>query len=258
MPLTPPYALAQVSVNGGAAVSGGTDVPSAATLQFSGVSTVGWNQQRWEFYEYPEGFATPAGWALAADGTIFSTDVLPSLVTLPANTVLWGPWSLRLKVNEAVSNNASAIPNLTDVGTICNMLSPKGQRMIAALEGTQFCTPTTQAKAWVRTHQRNQRTIETLLGGGASVAVPALTIDWSLSGVYTKALAAGANAFTFANATDGQTIVVALTGAASTVTWPTVKWAGGVAPTQTASGTDVYTFLKIGATIYGSAVQAMA
>ena len=172
MPATP-FAIAQVSVNGAAAASGGIDVPSAATLQFSGVSTVGWKQQRWELYEYPEGFATPSGWALAADGTIFSTDVLPTLVTLPASSVLWGPWSLRLKVNEAVSDDTTKVPNLTDVGTICNMLSPKGQRMIAALEGTQFCTPTTRGKSWVRTLQRNQIIVEAQLGaGGGGASLP--------------------------------------------------------------------------------------
>ncbi len=97
----------------------------------------------------------------------------------------------------------------------------------------------------------------TPLSAGAQ-AISVLDIDWSLSGVYTKTLAAGGNTFTFSNATDGQTIIVILTGAASTVSWPSVKWSGGVAPTQTASGTDVYTFVKAGSTIYGSVVQAMA
>lgn len=94
---------------------------------------------------------------------------------------------------------------------------------------------------------------------GPSVAISGLEIDWSAGSTFSKALAAGANAFTFANASDGQVIVVALTGhgSGSTVSWPTVKWAGGSAPTQTSSGTDVYTFVKVGSTIYGSAVQAM-
>ncbi len=93
---------------------------------------------------------------------------------------------------------------------------------------------------------------------GGSVAIALLSIDWSLGGTFSKTLAAGANTFTFANATDGQVIVVVVTGAASTLTWPTVKWAAGAAPTQTASGIDVYTFVKVGSTIYGSVVQAMA
>lgn len=93
---------------------------------------------------------------------------------------------------------------------------------------------------------------------GAAIAVSAMNIDWSLGAVFTKTLAAGANTFTFSNQASGMVIVVRVTGAASTLTWPTVKWAGGVAPTQTASGTDVYTFVHDGTSIYGSVVQAMA
>lgn len=93
---------------------------------------------------------------------------------------------------------------------------------------------------------------------GAAVAVAALAIDWSLGNVFTKTLAAGANTFTFSNQASGMTIMVRVTGAASTLTWPTVKWAAGAAPTQTASGTDVYTFVHDGTSVYGSVVQAMA
>lgn len=93
---------------------------------------------------------------------------------------------------------------------------------------------------------------------GPSQAMAALSVDWSKGTVFTKTLAAGGNTITFANALDGQTISVILTGAASTVTWPTVKWSGGTAPTQTSSGTDVYTFIKAGSTIYGSVVQNMS
>lgn len=93
---------------------------------------------------------------------------------------------------------------------------------------------------------------------GASSAMGALAVDWAVANVFTKTLSAGGNTITFSNSADGQTIIVILTGAASTVTWPTVKWAAGAAPTQTASGIDVYTFVKAGSTIYGSVVQAMA
>ncbi len=94
---------------------------------------------------------------------------------------------------------------------------------------------------------------------GASSAIPSLDIDWSLAGVYTKTLANGGQTFTFSNATDGESIIVILTGVGtSAVTWPTTKWAAGVAPTQTVAGTDVYTFVKAGSTLYGSVVQAMA
>ncbi len=104
----------------------------------------------------------------------------------------------------------------------------------------------------------NERTDISILDYRASSAISLLNIDWSAAGSFSKTLAAGGNTFTFSNTNDGQTIVVVLTGAASTVTWPTVEWAGGVAPTQTASGKDVYTFIKIGSTIYGAVLQDMS
>jgi hypothetical protein len=91
----------------------------------------------------------------------------------------------------------------------------------------------------------------------AATAIGSTTIDWSAASTFTKTLGANTT-FTFSNATDGQAIVVALTNTASnyTVTWPTVSWTGGVAPTQTVGAkTDVYTFIKIGSIYYGSAVQ---
>ena len=90
-----------------------------------------------------------------------------------------------------------------------------------------------------------------------SNAISASDIDWNASQTHSKTLSANTT-FTFSNATDGQTIVVAITNTASnyTVTWPTVSWSGGVAPTQTTGAkTDIWTFVKIGSTIYGSVVQ---
>lgn len=89
-----------------------------------------------------------------------------------------------------------------------------------------------------------------------TVTISALDINWSIAQTFKKTLAADST-FTFSNATDGRTIVVALTNTASnyTVTWPTVKWAGNVAPTQTIGAKqDVYCFVKIGSDIYGSVI----
>jgi hypothetical protein len=98
--------------------------------------------------------------------------------------------------------------------------------------------------------------------GNAGVAanIFALDISWTLTSVHTKTLAAGANTFTFSNQGSGLCIIVRLTsdGGGSTVTWPTVLWPGGVAPTQTATGVDVYTFVHDGTDIYGSVVQDMS
>lgn len=95
---------------------------------------------------------------------------------------------------------------------------------------------------------------------GGITAVSALEIDWSAGTGFTKTLAAGGNTFTFANQAANMQITVRLTSNAggSTVTWPSVKWAGGVAPTQTSTGVDVYTFWHDGSLIYGSVVQAFA
>ncbi len=91
--------------------------------------------------------------------------------------------------------------------------------------------------------------------GSTAAVIPSLDIDWTLTGVHHKTLGAGGNTITFTGAASGMSISVRLTGAASTVTWPSVKWPGGVAPTQTASGTDVYTFIHDGTDIYGTVVQ---
>ncbi len=77
-------------------------------------------------------------------------------------------------------------------------------------------------------------------------------INWTSAGVFSITLAAGANALTFSSAASGMCIMVRVTGAASTLTWPTVKWPGGVVPTQTASGRDIYTFVHDGTDIYGT------
>ena len=95
-------------------------------------------------------------------------------------------------------------------------------------------------------------------------SVGSVTIDWSLGNVFTLTLNANATVV-FNNQASGQSIVVRFTNIspnAYTVTWPTVYWTAGVAPTMTsgASGTvsDVYTFIFDGTNIYGAAVQNMS
>lgn len=95
---------------------------------------------------------------------------------------------------------------------------------------------------------------------GASIAIAAMDIDWSLGGTYTKTLAGGANTFTFSNAADGDVIIVEVTGVASTLAWPAgikVPGGGGM-PTQTASGKDIYTFVKTSTGISCTFAQAFA
>lgn len=92
-----------------------------------------------------------------------------------------------------------------------------------------------------------------------TITISALDVDWSIAQTFRKTLAANST-FTFSNATDGRTIIVALTNTASNyvVTWPTaVLWPGGTQPVQTVgAATDVWTFVKVGTATYGSVVQA--
>jgi hypothetical protein len=66
-----------------------------------------------------------------------------------------------------------------------------------------------------------------------------VTLDWNKSNVQEIILANGGQTFTFANPQSGGRYVLILqqpsSGAAGTVTWPTIKWTGGVAPTLTAT-----------------------
>lgn len=159
---TPPYAKVLTSIAGDTAVGGvRAPVAGSSSVQFSGESTVGWTQQRWELYAYPAGFTAPAGWTL--DGStqiIYSTAVTPPSFTLPAAATRWGKWLIRLLVNEGVSNS-QAVASLKDETAGVSVLSPKGQVDTAALETTQFDT----FRAWVADYQRNLRIIEPQLGG---------------------------------------------------------------------------------------------
>ena len=159
------------------------------------------------------------------------------------------------QVTLTISSSAPAIGSVTGMGTgVATFLAtPTTANFLAAVTGeTGTGAVVFGTSPTLTTPVINGQT------QGAAVAVSAMAIDWSLGQVFTKTLAAGANTFTFSNQASGMVIVVRVTGAASTLTWPTVKWAGGVAPTQTASGTDVYTFVHDGTSIYGSVVQAMA
>ena len=93
------------------------------------------------------------------------------------------------------------------------------------------------------------------------------SVNWSLSNSFDLTLtSATAASMAFTNAQDGQVITIAIhqpaSGTPTTVSWSgitTILWAGGTAPTQTAtlSKTDVYTFYynATAAKYYGSYVQ---
>jgi hypothetical protein len=103
---------------------------------------------------------------------------------------------------------------------------------------------------------KSQLTVETL--AIPSISVPAThVIDWKRAAIQADTLAANTT-YTFANTVDGEMERVLITNTAGnyTVTWPTVKWVAGTAPTQTVGvHTDDYTFTNVQGTIYGKATQ---
>ena len=99
---------------------------------------------------------------------------------------------------------------------------------------------------------------------GTTVAMAAADVDLSAGYVFTVTISA-ATTLTFSNVPAGKAAtfnLIITNGGAATVTWPTsVKWASGTAPTLTASGVDVLTFLTPdgGVTWYGTvAITAAA
>ncbi len=154
-------------------------------------------------------------------------------------------------------DSASVATNRIVTGIGAPVTVPEGSAAILVYDTTSARWRLSSASASAMT-PADKTKLDGIQKQGAATAVSAFAIDWSLGGVYTKTLAAGANAFTFTNAASGMMITVRVTGAASTLTWPTVLWAGGAAPTQTASGKDVYTFVHDGTNIYGSVQQAFA
>lgn len=160
---TVPYVKALTSISGGAATAGfRTPVAASATVQLSLENSASLGSVRWEIYQYPKTFATPAGWTLLPNGLIVSTDTTPPLITL---TTLWGKWLVRVIGNNGTKNGLAGDPDLIDETCGWEMLSPNGVREIGAGETTQVSV----FRGWTDAEQDNSRKIETALTGGAAV-----------------------------------------------------------------------------------------
>ncbi len=82
------------------------------------------------------------------------------------------------------------------------------------------------------------------------------SIDWTDAEVFADTVSSNTT-YTFPSTLDGKTIVVAITSTGNyAITWPSaVRWPYMRAPVQTANKTDIYTFIRIGSSIYGTYVQ---
>jgi hypothetical protein len=93
------------------------------------------------------------------------------------------------------------------------------------------------------------------VGGGSQ------TLDLTLGNSISATVDTSETTFVFSNATASDEmsgfVLTLVNGGSQTVNWPaSVDWAGGTAPTLTASGTDVLTFFTInGGTIFHGAIS---
>ena len=64
----------------------------------------------------------------------------------------------------------------------------------------------------------------------------------------------GANRTATDSLTTGQSVLLMITAGSYTLTWPTITWAGGSAPTLSTSSTTAIELWKVGSTLYGANV----
>jgi hypothetical protein len=153
----PPYAKLLVSKNAGALTSGGIVAANGDTLQLSGESTAFWQQQRYEIYAFPDGFAVPAGWStdVVSGAYYYAASPTPPAFAVPA-LPLWGKFLLSLVVNAGLNGAGESDVTLTDTTTAVSVLSPSGLKDLARLEGGQFSS----SRKWTKDQQDNLRVIE--------------------------------------------------------------------------------------------------
>lgn len=85
-----------------------------------------------------------------------------------------------------------------------------------------------------------------------AISGTAAAIDPANGTIQTHTLT-GATIYTDSVAS-GQSVTLVIPGTANTVTWPTIKWLGGAAPTLDATNDTIISVFKIGTTLYGSSL----
>lgn len=173
MPTTP-YAAVQVSLNGGANVTGYQAVSAAETVQLSGVNTTDWTTAYWNIYGFPPGWACPSGWQTAADGSYYYSGTQaspnPPEFTLPSSAT-WGKWGVSLTVNGGVNGQGVANPvQMTDTSLMLDMVSPVlGLHDLMPFEGSQSGG---LLREWVYDVQRNLRLLDQQAAAASAVGTP--------------------------------------------------------------------------------------
>lgn len=96
-----------VSIDGGAPilgpVQGGVVVVGNNVVQLGHQNTSGAKKYRFEIYDYPPGFTTPAGWTQdSGQRVMYYMGPTPPSFTIPAASTVWGNWILRLIIDDGV------------------------------------------------------------------------------------------------------------------------------------------------------------
>ena len=219
--------------------------------------------------------ATPKAVKTAVDGAVKKTYVVKGDTYIKVDgkfsTTLDDADGLDLTLDTAALKSALADPTATNVVSGNNMLSDAVNSSLDAATGGTAATPKAVKAAYdlaaskasddLVVHIHNNETIEdvkTFLQGpyGTSANLTTSEIDLSKGVVFSKTVSAD-TVFTFINAPSGRAAtfnLIITNGGSATITWPaSVKWTDAAAPTLTASGVDVLTFMTPnGTTWYGT------
>jgi hypothetical protein len=168
MPTTP-YATVLCSVNGDTAVTGARTLVGGETVQLSGQDTAFWTSQKWELYDYPTGFAVPAGWT-DVSGVYTSTATTPPSFSVDRLRDRMGKYAVRLTVNNGLKNGVSD-SDMVDEDFAILVKGASGLESVAEMETNQFGT------SWAESLKRDLATIERNVGhSGKHVATTNATV----------------------------------------------------------------------------------
>lgn len=223
------------SAGTGTVTSVGLALPAMFTVTNSPVTTSGTltgtlaNQAAASWF----GNATGGAAAPAFNTSAFPVGLIPSL---PASIITSGTLvaaRLPVAVGVGASHAIGAVPDPGASGTATDYLAR--DMTYRSIAGT------------------GQPSGTTALSGAAP------TINWALTTTFSQTLSANTT-YAFSGVADGWSVMIAITNTASNyiVNFPgTVKWKGGVTPTQTIGAkTDVWGFVSIGGVVYGNVIPS--
>lgn len=135
---TAPYASVLCSVDGDTAVSGARTVAGGNTIALEGADTAFWTSQTWEIYDYPTGFACPAGWT-DVSGVYTSTSTTPPSFAVDRPRDRFGKYAVRLTVNGGLKAGV-VDADMKDESFAILVPGKSGLRSVFEAETNQFAT----------------------------------------------------------------------------------------------------------------------